>query len=268
MNQTDNAQLRQRFNPDGSDLRRQQLRMVDLLLELDRICKRHGIKYWLIGGTLLGAVRHQGFIPWDDDMDVQMLREDYLRLMDILPKELPATMAIQNRATDPNYFYQYAKLRDRRSRIEEGLGYDRVFKEHGIFVDIFPIDRHPRQLQRLSIETIGHCYKILKRKSKDDRQLMRRVMPIVRFNEWVVYPLLRLVSRITKGPYLDAFGVPYIVERHIDDILPLAEKDFEGHRFPVPHDADKVLRDQYGDYMQLPDLSKIMPHVSKITIED
>lgn len=66
----------------------------------DAICKRHHIRYWLIGGTLIGAARHQGFIPWDDDMDVQMLREDYLKMIEILPRELDETMALQCRQTD------------------------------------------------------------------------------------------------------------------------------------------------------------------------
>lgn len=94
-------ELRQRFNPEGSDLRRQQLRMMELLLAFDKICKKHNIRYWLIAGTLIGAARHHGFIPWDDDMDVQMLREDYERMLEILPQELDDTMALQCRQTDP-----------------------------------------------------------------------------------------------------------------------------------------------------------------------
>ena len=74
--QYSNEELRARFNPEGSLLWKHQQRMVELLLAFDAICKRHHIRYWLIGGTLIGAARHQGFIPWDDDMDVQMLRED------------------------------------------------------------------------------------------------------------------------------------------------------------------------------------------------
>ncbi len=266
MTEMNEKALKERFNPEGSILRKQQLRMLDLLLELDRICKRHNLNYWLIGGTLLGAVRHHGFIPWDDDVDVQMIREDYLKLMDILPGELPSTMAIQNRKTDHNYFYQYAKLRDRRSSIEEGVGYDRVFKEHGIYIDIFPIDRHPRCLQCLSIATIGHSYKILKRKDLDDAEIMRRVLRIVKVNEKFIFPMLRLVSKFVKGAYLDAFGVPFVVERHVEDIFPLGEMKFENHVFPVPHNSDKVLRNQYGDYMRMPPLDSIVPHVSKITI--
>ena len=72
--------LRQRFNPDGSLLRRQQMRMLEILLEVDKICKKHHIEYWLSSGTLIGAIRHKGFIPWDDDIDINITRENYNKL--------------------------------------------------------------------------------------------------------------------------------------------------------------------------------------------
>lgn len=256
--------LKARFNPEGSLLRVHQHRMMELLLAFDAICKRHQIRYWLIGGTLIGAARHQGFIPWDDDMDVQMFREDYLRMLEILPKELDDTMALQCRQSDPNYFFQYAKLRDRRSVLDENNGYDRIFKERGIYIDIFPIDKHPKWVQRLSIHSIGHVYKILKRKDLPDEQLVKKVMHWVSLNEKMIYPVLRVLSKLTKGEYLDALGVPFVVARHKEDIFPLATLEFEGHQMPVPGNYDKVLRDQYGDYMQLPDLDKVNLHVGKL----
>lgn len=70
---TENEKLREKFNPDGSTLRRQQLRMIELLDYVDSVCKENNIKYWISSGTLLGAVRHEGFIPWDDDLDIEML---------------------------------------------------------------------------------------------------------------------------------------------------------------------------------------------------
>lgn len=257
--------LRARFNPEGSLLRKQQHRMMDLLLAFDAICKRHDIRYWLIGGTLLGAVRHQGFIPWDDDMDVQMLKEDYDKMLAILPQELDGSMALQCRTTDPNYFFQYAKLRDRKSILDENNGYDRIFKERGIFVDVFPIDRHPKWIQKLSIQTIGHTYKILKRKDLPDDVLVKKVMRWVHLNERIIFPILRGIGKLMGGEYLDALGVPYVVERHHEDIFPLTTLEFEGHQMPVPGNYDKVLRDQYGDYMQLPDMDKVNLHVAKLT---
>ena len=261
-------ELKVRFNPEGSLLRRQQNRMMELLLAFDAICKKHDISYWLIGGTLIGAARHQGFIPWDDDMDVQMLREDYLKILKILPQELDETMALQCRNTDENYFFQYAKLRDRRSVLGENNGYDRIFKERGIYIDIFPIDKHPKWMQRLSVHTIGHVYKILKRTDLPERKVIGKVMRWVGLNERIIYPVLRGFAKLTGGVYLDGLGVPFVVERHLEDIFPLGHLEFEGYQMPVPHDYDKVLRDQYGDYMQLPDLAKVNLHVEKLMFKE
>ena len=154
-----NEELRARFNPDGSMLRRQQMRMLEILLEVDKICKKHDIRYWLSSGTLIGAMRHNGFIPWDDDLDIEMMRADYLRLMKVLPSELPDWLALQNDKTDPNYFYFYAKVRDRRSRMLEQNGYDRLWQEQGIYIDIFPMEKHPIWLHKLTEKAVGHMYK-------------------------------------------------------------------------------------------------------------
>ena len=135
--------LRERFNPDGSTLRRQQLRMLELLDAVDTICKKHQIPYWLSSGTLIGAARHKGFIPWDDDLDIEMLRSDYLRLIKILPKELPDNFVLQTNDTDPNFISIYGKIRDKKSYLEETNSYDRIFKEKGIYIDIFPLERIP-----------------------------------------------------------------------------------------------------------------------------
>ena len=122
------SELRKRFNPDGSLLRRQQLRMLELLEVIDVICRKHQIPYWLSSGTLIGAARHKGFIPWDDDLDIEMLRSDYLRLLKVLPQELPDNLALQTNETDPNYIFIYGKLRDKDSHLEETNSYDRIFQ--------------------------------------------------------------------------------------------------------------------------------------------
>ena len=83
--------LRAAYNPDGSDLRRHQLVMLDMLIWLDSLCLRHEIPYWLSSGTLLGAVRHGGFIPWDDDVDIELMLPDYLRLIKAIADEAPDT---------------------------------------------------------------------------------------------------------------------------------------------------------------------------------
>ena len=270
----DQQVLRQRFNPDGSLLRRQQMRMLDILVEVDRICKQHELRYWLSSGTLIGAIRHNGFIPWDDDLDIEMMRDDYVKLMEILPQELPEWLALQNDKTDPNYFYYYAKVRDRRSFLNEGNNYDRIWKERGIYIDIFPMEKHPIWLHKLTEKSVGHMYKIW-RTSSDDAKAIKSVRRIFNFNNRILFPFLRGLLRISHStlhtPHstiTSGMGIPYHNPRYAEDIFPLAEHEFEGIAFPVPHDYDHHLRCIYGDYMQLPDLDAIHPHVNHIEIYD
>ena len=220
-----NEELRKRFNPEGSLLRRQQMRMLEILVEIDKICKKHDIRYWLSSGTLIGAMRHNGFIPWDDDLDIEMMRSDYVRLMEVLPSELPDWLALQNDETDPNYFF-----------------------------------------------------------STDDTKAIRKVRRIFDFNNRFVFPCLRALLSIfnfqfsifrsalplgsSKNSQLSTItsgmGIPFHNRRYLDEIFPLVTHEFEGHEFPVPHDADAHLRHLYGDYMQLPDLNKLAIHVGKL----
>lgn len=263
-----NEELHQRFNPSGSQLRRQQQRMLEMLRELDHICTKHHIGYWLSSGTLLGAIRHHGFIPWDDDLDVEMLREDYLRLMKILPDELSGDYALQNSDTDANYFFHYAKIRDRHSILHEQSEYDRLWKERGIYIDIFPLEKHPAWLHRLSLKTTGHMYKIW-RKSKDDDRNIRKVRQIYRFNKNILYPFFRFFCRLFNPKvYTWGMGIPFYSNRSTEELFPLTTHDFEGYDFPVPHDSDAYLRRVFGDYMKLPDLNSLACHVKKLEFLD
>lgn len=258
----------ERFNPEGSLLRRQQMRMLEILLEVDKICKRHDIKYWLSSGTLIGAMRHQGFIPWDDDLDIEMMRSDYLRLMKVLPSELPDWLALQNNDTDPNYFYFYAKVRDKRSRMLEQNGYDRIWKEQGIYIDIFPMEQHPIWMHKLTEKTVGHMYKIW-RTSTDDTKAIKQVRRIFNINNRILFPCLRALlspshlftfsTLITSG-----MGIPFHNPRYAEEIFPLTTHEFEGYQLPVPGNADAHLRHIFGDYMQLPDLNKLALHVGEL----
>ncbi len=263
----DQDALRQKFNPDGSLLRRQQLRMLELLVEVDRICRKHGIRYWLSSGTLIGAARHKGFIPWDDDLDIEMLLPDYKRLMKVLPQELPDTMALQSVDTDPNYFFFYAKVRDRRSHLEESNRYDRVWKERGIYIDIFPFYKQPLWAHILSEKTQGHVYKIMNRMGEGDKE-MWKVRAITRFNRFLVHPVLKLLCKLSRARETYGLGIPYHDPRHLEDIFPLTEMEFEGHMFPVPKDTHKVLTLKYGDYMQLPNVDQINLHVGELSIDE
>ena len=259
--------LKARFNPEGSLLRRQQLVMLEIVKELDRICRKHGIPYFLYGGTLLGAIRHNGFIPWDDDLDVALFRKDYKKLMKVLPDELPEDIALQTNDTDKNYFYFIGKLRDRHSFLDEG-NYDRVFKERGIFIDLFPLDRIVYWTHIKSAPLQGHTFKIL-RTGNDDVKSMRKIRFITWVNRYCTFPLLRAVSWLSRTNSLMCdYGIPYHNVYDPKDVFPLKTHDFEGVQLPIPNNSHHMLQTMYGDYMQLPDLDHLAPHVQKLEFYD
>ena len=259
------SELRKRFNPDGSLLRRQQLRMLELLEVIDVICRKHQIPYWLSSGTLIGAARHKGFIPWDDDLDIEMLRSDYLRLLKVLPQELPDNLALQTNETDPNYIFIYGKLRDKDSHLEETNSYDRIFHYTGIYIDIFPLEKIPYCLAWIGGHMQGQIYNQLNNKNIKESTLYKRIRRIYHFNTRIGFPILRFIAKLFPRKELrHSFGTAYFKPRYTDDIFPLTEMEFEGKMFPVPRQTDAVLRKIYGDYMQLPDLENIHPHYNKL----
>lgn len=260
-------ELKEKYNPEGSILRKQQMRMLQILLELDRICKKYNIPYFLYGGTLLGAIRHQGFIPWDDDLDVALYRKDYDKLMKILPNELSEKFALQTNDTDKNYFYFFAKIRDKKSYLEEFCGYDRFFKEKGIFIDIFPFEKQQMWTHLIAERLQGHCYKI-SRTSKNDKIAIKKIKAITAFNRYFSFPILKFISKITCGKrFTYSNGIPFHLEYKEEYIHPLTTHLFEGHLFPVPCNSHEILTMQYGNYMQLPDLDHLPPgHAAKLEI--
>ena len=255
-------ELKARFNPEGSPLRRQQLVMLEMVKVLDRICKKHNIPYFLYGGTLLGAVRHNGFIPWDDDLDVGLMRNDYRRLMKVLPDELPSHIILQTNQTDKNYFYFFAKLRDTRSFLDEGA-YDRAFNYRGIFIDIFPFDKLQLPLQQLKLQSYAYT---LYRNGKGSEAALRKIRALTWFNRNITFPVLRFISRLTGGKTLTYdFGIPFHIVYDEKDIFPLSTHVFEGVQLSVPGNSDHMLRSQFGDYMRLPNLDNVEHHV--VTLE-
>ncbi len=249
----DPKELRSKYNPEGSVLWQMQERMLELLMVVDSICRKHNIPYWLSGGSMLGAVRHQGFIPWDDDLDIEMLRPDFERLMKILPHELPETMALQWHDTDPNYFFQFAKVRDHRSRLFERNGYDKIWKEHGVWIDIFPLERVPLWMHKLSNVTFGHTYKMI-RTSDDIAKVMPKVRALTAFNRNVIFPVLRALAAILPCRYYDfGLGIPYFQRSLKEDYLPVRYVKYENVEVPIMKEAEKCLAYRYGDYMRLPE---------------
>ncbi|MCH5182053.1 MAG: LicD family protein [Prevotellaceae bacterium] len=259
------AGLKARFNPEGSPLRRMQQRMKEMAAEFDRICRRHDIPYWLSSGTLLGCVRHSGFIPWDDDFDVEMLRSDYERLLEILPRELPDWLTLQTPDTDAGYFFCFAKLRDRRSCMTEINRYDRIFEQKGIFIDIFPFEPSPGWLHWITCRTMGFCYRVMNNPRNSDALARRKVRRILWWNRYVLFPFCRTAGRLLPRRYVRyGYGIPFADRRDMKEIFPLTRARFEELELPVPADSEAYLRRKYGDWQRLPDLKALAPHVDRV----
>lgn len=119
-----------------NQVQKHQLKMA---LEVDRICKKYNINYFIEGGTLLGAIRHKGFIPWDDDLDIDMLRKDYDKFIQVAQKELGEKYFLQTLDTEKNYGLPFAKIRENNTLYLEKMAQN-VKIHHGIYIDIFPLD--------------------------------------------------------------------------------------------------------------------------------
>lgn len=238
---------------------------LDLLLELDRICNEHDIKYFLIGGTLLGAVRHKGFIPWDDDIDVAMLREDYERFQKIAPNEFKSPYFFQTPYTDDGYFFSFAKLRNgNTSAISRPFRLENF--NQGISIDFFPIDN-------CKLEDVKQNYDKIKNLILDNSNYMRKSSPdpydIERHALWSgssplsVYEKIQQIARTHEKEKTEFVNESTCVvfpwnkfvwqKKDFDEIV---EMEFEGYKFPCPKGYDSILTTLYGDYMEFPPVDK------------
>ena len=258
-------ELRQRYNPEGSLLRRHQLRMLEILKEIDRICQKHRIDYWLSSGTLLGAVRHGGFIPWDDDLDIEMERKDYLRLLQLLPEELNDAYLLQTHGTDPGFI---AKIRDKYSAItehEEDINY----RYKGIFIDIFQMEVTSYPLVRFAAalhRRLVYKYNRVPYAGNGFRKFQMQINYTLLTQ--LLYPCLRTAARIGRNKEVmhHTYGTCFLTPRYKSDIYPLSKLQFEDQQFPVPGNTHAYLTKMFGDYMRLPD--SIQPHTTSVKIDD
>jgi len=256
------SQLRDRFNPEGSELRRLQLRLLGMLEFIDRVCSDNGITYWLSSGTCLGAVRHGGFIPWDDDVDIEMLEKDYRKLLKVMGTEPKDGFVLQTRRNDPTYRQTHAKLRDLHSVLKENNDADTDFRFRGAFIDVFHMrPSSSRKLHDWAIAIEKHIFTPAQRKTPKGRLFLA-----IRA---VTFPVLRLLDSIGAGSTLrHPPGSFFTSPRRLEEIFPVRHVPFEGLMLPIPGNADAYLRRMFGDYTRLPDLDSIPSHFSGIKLTD
>lgn len=249
----DNKALRAKYNPDGSSLRTNQLELVDMLKVFAAICKKHDIPWWLGCGTLLGAARHGGFIPWDDDLDIVMLRKDAKRLDKIMRKMEDKEFVYHSMSTDIEYIHTFTKFRKRVGEVEGGHRRGKYFKWRGPFIDIWAIEKTTYFSARTA-STICNNLQHLTSYIRCGWVRKPAICAINLYNYGIVIPLLRLIGLINpKGEYHYALGSGWSRAKFFEnDIFPLTTANFEGEEFPVPKDMDAYLTHEYGDWRKLP----------------
>ncbi len=246
-----------------------ELRSIQLeaLKDVHKFCKENNLRYFLAYGTLLGAVRHKGYIPWDDDIDIIMPRPDYEQFFKLYGNKTYEASCFKSNKIHP---YLYGKVYDKRTILKENITFD---LENGVYIDIFPLDGIPanqQEAQKLfrKIHRLKKVMNLKKNKINGGRRgLSKQVVFIILQSfvffisyKWIVNKINNLAQRI---PYnfannyvsvLTEGGYPTVhLKRDCEDYTLMA---FEGALFNVPKEYDKILTNIYGDYMQLPPESK------------
>lgn len=231
---------------------------LDMLSELLRVCERHELRVYADCGTLLGAVRHGGFIPWDDDIDVVMPREDYDKLVSVASDEFAEPLFFQCVYSEPNYSHRHAQLRNSESAAwREVQPWTDI--NSGVFIDIFPLDYLPSTPYYIG----KHLAKLkrLKQRLKLTQRLLKKVPLLYRYcrenvaclSDKVIMGMYEDVAR-SVGESGSVFCCPLAVryKEPIRDVACYEETlwmDFEGVKMPVPVGYERILKAKYGDYM-------------------
>lgn len=255
------------YNGENTELRKLQLEMLDILITVTDICDKHGLPYWISGGTLLGAKRHGGFIPWDDDIDIELLYPDYKKLLKILPKELPSNLYLQT-PKEKSYRLLFSKVRDKNSTItskEEDMA---SYQHKGIFIDIFPEEYSYPKLKKCVDFFYGRAFRRYKRgKPFNSFQYFYEylislfMLPIGHLMKYTA----RGICRITQPRHiLHSYGIGNTTDHNSSYMFPLGQIQFEGRVFSAPKDIDLYLKTQYGDYMSIPSKEQRPSHFTKV----
>lgn len=250
--------------------------LLELLKEFDRVCKKNDISYVVFCGTALGAVRHKGFIPWDDDLDVSMLRSDYEKFLEVAPKELKSQYYLQAEFSEA-WPRSFSKLRKNNTTCLEKFHPKNKNMHQGIYIDIFPCDNASNKewLRKVQFyaSRIVLAQTLFKRGYETNSKLKKVFMtccallplkPFHRFsmgkhseNSQYVQTFLSCTSIYKKGVYKRSWFTDTV------------EMDFEDMKVPISKHYDELLTTMYGDYMKIPseEERKIKEHAFLVDTE-
>lgn len=258
-----------------NDLKKLHDTELEILDEFVRICDKYNLTYFLVGGTLLGTVRHKGFIPWDDDLDVGMPRKDYNQFIKLCDKELDKKYMLDSKDTNPKYYLNFIKIRKKNTIFEQDfqVNYD---GPKGIWLDVFPYDNAKSDTSmKVAIQNKINrtIFSILHYKNEfflSDRKLVIKKIISLLFRPVSNKFLLDIQDRVLKWnsnkekyPYFVSLSTTYSYKTELiekEKYLPTIKMQFEGKDYNIPKEYDYILQKVYGDYMKLPPVEKQVTH--------
>lgn len=268
-----NASNKMKKITDIKSLQKIEIKILDYVVDL---CKQYRLTYFLVGGTLLGAIRHKGFIPWDNDIDIAMPRNDYEKLCEILRKKSGTKYSLIELREDNMYYCPFVKVVNDKTILKETVGGDSIMPL-GVYIDIFPIDgikNNDKKSVKRYLKIRNWCYRIAKATLYiENLSLWRKI--VKKIWHFLIVDVLkrekyfnRLVKLMKKYPY---GSTEYIVstyglraEKEVIEYSAFAQTinvEFEGKMYNAPVGYDKYLTQMYGDYMKLPPESeRVAPH--------
>lgn len=239
---------------------------LEILCEVDKFCKKNNIPYSLYCGTMLGAIRHKGFIPWDDDIDICMMRSDYNRFINLWEESSNTNYIIQNKKTTPKFTQTFTKIRKNNTTFLQEIE-NNIDKDYhtGIFIDILPLDRIPNNRFAKIIYTWNLMNYLLFTKEfvpKKEHGVVKYVSMILlkmttsKQREKLRVKYLQKITKYNKNKTLSVVsansldGLKHVMPSTIADKY--KEVEFENHTFNCYEDTEGVLTAWYDNYMELP----------------
>lgn len=249
------------------DIKKVQQILLVMAEKITGILDRHNIKYFITFGTLLGAVRHQGFVPWDDDFDFFLFDEEYDEAMEYLREELPDWLIVHDDKIDKICWSYWSRIKDLNT-ITQAIRFpdDNLYQYKGICIDLYRLKKSKKTEARLNILRENREYFL----RKCEKGLIN--------DDFCKRKVLEIDKEITKEKQIicneketnEELYYFVVLTKYIkpEDIFPLRKYVFEGYEFWGPHNADSILKQAYGDYMSPPAYDKRMAHYSEVIYKD